>query len=221
MPEKRKKFIHTLQSGDNIATTQFAKHEIIYRHFLQHNGTYIPRQCSLNFTKLGWEPKNLDHLELPFTEEEIKSVIKAAPKEKALGPESFIRMFFSSCWSILKEDTVRAVQHFYMMNQQGLHFLNEAFVVLIPKKDNPMKVSDYRSISFIHSFVKIVSKLMANRLALELNQLISANQTTFIKKRSIQDNCVYVQQVIKGLHKKTIIALFIKLDISKVFDTVN
>jgi hypothetical protein len=65
-----------------------------------------------------------------------------------------------------------------------------------------MKVSDYRPISLIHSFAKIVSKLMANRLAPELNQLISVNQTTFIKKRSIQDNCVYVQQVIKGLHKK-------------------
>jgi hypothetical protein len=47
------------------------------------------------------------------------------------------------------------------------------------------------------------------------------NQTTFIKKRSIQDNFVYAQQVIKDLHKKKIPALFIKLGISKAFDTVN
>jgi hypothetical protein len=61
---------------------------------------------------------------------------------------------------------------------------------------------------------------LANKLAPELQQLISINQTTFIKKMVIHDNFVYVQQVIKELHKKKIPALFIKLDILKTFDTV-
>jgi hypothetical protein len=43
----------------------------------------------------------------------------------------------------------------------------------------------------------------------------------FIKKRCIHDNFMYVHEVIKGLHKKKILALFIKLDISKAFDTVR
>jgi hypothetical protein len=61
---------------------------------------------------------------------------------------------------------------------------------------------------------------LANKLAPELQQLISINQTTFIKKMVIHDNFVYVQQVIKELHTKKIPALFIKLDILKTFDTV-
>jgi hypothetical protein len=32
---------------------------------------------------------------------------------------------------------------------------------------------------------------------------------------------MYVQQVIKDLHKKKISALFIKIDIAKAFDSVN
>jgi hypothetical protein len=75
-------------------------------------------------------------------------------------------------------------------------------VVLIPKKDNPIKISDYRPISLSHSFAKIVTKLMANRVAPELEHLVSVNQTAFIKKRCIHDNFVYVQQVIKDLHRK-------------------
>jgi hypothetical protein len=78
-----------------------------------------------------------------------------------------------------------------------------------------MKISDYRPISLFHSFVKIISKLLANRVAPELDHLISLNQTAFIKKRCIHDNFVYVQQVIKELHKRKIPSLFIKLDISK------
>jgi hypothetical protein len=116
---------------------------------------------------------------------------------------------------------IQAVNHFYQMNQRGLQFLNQSFVVLIPKKENPQRVFDYIPISLTHSFAKIIFKLMANRLAPELHHLISINQTTFIKSRCIHDNFVYVQQVIKNLYRQNIPSLFIKLDISKAFDTVN
>jgi hypothetical protein len=107
------------------------------------------------------------------------------------------------------------------MNQQGLRLLNQAYIVLIPKKECHIKVSNYRPISLIHSFAKFVSKILASRLAPELKYLVSMNQTTFIKDRCIHDSFEYVQGVIKHLHKKHTPALFIKLDISKSFDIVN
>jgi hypothetical protein len=113
------------------------------------------------------------------------------------------------------------IDQFYVMNLQGLHFLNQAFVVFILKNSNPQRITDYRPISLTHNFTKILSKLLANRLGPELEQLISVNQTVFIKKRCIHDNYVYVHEVIKSLHKKKVPSLFIKLDISKAFDTVN
>jgi uncharacterized protein YceK len=178
---KRKNFIHTLQTTSGTATTQQAKQEVVYRHFLQHTGTYAQRRM-LNFNALGWEPKQLGHLDLPFSDEEIKRVIMEAPKEKAPDPDGFIGSFFSECWNIIKEDLFRAVQQFYILNQQELHLLNQAFVVLVPKTSNPQKIGDYRPISLTHSFVKIMSKLLANRLAPQLDQLISVNQIAFIKK---------------------------------------
>jgi hypothetical protein len=93
--------------------------------------------------------------------------------------------------------------------------------VLIPKKEDACRVSDCMPISLTHSFAKLVSKLLANRLGPHLDHLISINQTTFIKRRCIHNNFMYVQEVIKDLHKRKIPALFLKLDISKAFDTVN
>jgi hypothetical protein len=93
--------------------------------------------------------------------------------------------------------------------------------VLIPKKRNPISVSDYRPICLTHNFSKIISKLLANRLIPELDQLISVNQTAFIKRRCIHDNFVYVQQVIQDLFKRKILSLFIKLDINMAFDTIS
>jgi hypothetical protein len=143
------------------------------------------------------------------------------PKEKSPGPDGFIGSFFRTCWDIIRDDIMAAVNQFYNLNQQGLHFLNQALVVLIPKKINAERISDFRPISLIHSFAKFISKMLANRLAPELDKLVSLNQNAFIKKRCIHDNFLYVQQVIKDLHKRKIPSLFIKLDISKEFDTVN
>jgi hypothetical protein len=166
---------------------------VVYNHFLHHTGTYVPRPCSLNLNALGWEPRHLDHLDNPFVEEEIKKVISLAPKKKAPGPDDYIGLFFSTCWNTIKQDLMLAVNHFYQMNQQGLHYLNQAVVVLVPKKTNPQRVADYRPISLSHSFVKTISKLQANRLGPKLHHLVSSNQTTFIKSQCIHDNFVFVQ----------------------------
>jgi hypothetical protein len=218
---KKRNFIHTLQGRDGGVTVQRDKHKLIHEHFLQHIGSYAPRSCALNFTNLGWQPRPLQHLDLPITEQELLLVIKEAPKEKAPGPYGFIGLFFSVCWDIIKDDLLRAAEQFFSMNQQGLQLLNQAFIVLIPKKECPQRVSDYRPIRLTHSFAKIITKILANRLGPELDHLIYNNQTAFIKKRCIHDSFVHVQEMIRELHTKKIPAIFIKLDISKAFDTVN
>ena len=54
-----------------------------------------------------------------------------------------------------------------------------------------------------------------------MNTLVSNAQNAFIKKRCIHDNFIYAQRVIQLLHKKKKPALFIKLDISKAFDSIG
>jgi hypothetical protein len=65
----------------------------VYNHFLQHIGSHTPRECLLNFSALDWQPQQLQHLELLFSEDEVKKVISEAPKEKAADPDGFIVLF--------------------------------------------------------------------------------------------------------------------------------
>jgi hypothetical protein len=69
--------------------------------------------------------------------------------------------------------------------------------------------------------MKIITKILANRLALRMNEIVSTAQNAFIQKRSIHDNFLYVQRVIRKLHKNRKPALFVKLDVSKAFDSLN
>jgi len=62
--------------------------------------------------------------------------------------------------------------------------------------------------------------MMANRLAPLLDSMVASNQSAFIRGRCIHDNFMLVQQTIKVLHRRKIASLFLKLDISKAFDSV-
>jgi hypothetical protein len=78
--------------------------------------------------------------------------------------------------------------------------LNTAFITLLPKKVGALEVKDFRPISLIHSFAKLVTKILANRLAPLLPSLISVNQSAFVRGRKIHDNFMMVQQLVKALH---------------------
>jgi hypothetical protein len=218
---RKKNYIVSLANNSEAVTIHDDKQRLVFNHYQAHIGSCIQRSHLINYDELQWQPRDLHHLELPFLEQEVEAKIKSIPKEKAPGPDGFIEAFFRSCWHIIKLDLMRAINQFYGLNQQGLHFLNQTLVVLIPKKPNVVRVTDFRSIKLIYSFAKILSKLMANMLAPELKTLIDYNQNAFKKKRSIHDNFMLVSQMIKNMHKKKISAMFIKLDISNAFNPVK
>lgn len=93
-------------------------------------------------------------------------------------------------------------------------------LTLIPKQDNAERAADFRPICLIHSFATIFAKMLARRLTPVIGSLIDANQSAFIKDRSIHDNFKLVQATAKLFKNKKKPKLLLKLDIAKAFDTV-
>jgi hypothetical protein len=114
-----------------------------------------------------------------------------------------------------------AIMTLFQGDNRKLWLLNSAYLTLIPKKDDTISAKDFRPISLIHSFAKLITKILANRLAPLLDSLVAANQSAFIRGRCIHDNFILVQQSIKLFHKLKVPSLFLKLDISKAFDTIS
>nr|KAJ0226250.1 hypothetical protein LSAT_V11C100012300 [Lactuca sativa] len=73
---------------------------------------------------------------------------------------------------------------------------NSSFITLIPKVENPLLVKDFRPISLIGMQFKIISKILAKRLAEVLPNVIGVEQSAFLKGRQILDGPLMISEMI-------------------------
>jgi hypothetical protein len=200
------------QAGKEALATAF------YEELL---GRPQPREHDLSLPALGLHPLDLSSLDAPFSADEIWCAVKAMPANKSPGPDGLTWEFFRACWAVIKADVTAAVQVEFGAAARSLHRLNSALITLIPKVEDAVDIRQFRPISLVHSFAKLVTKIMALRLAPRMAELVSANQSAFIRGRCIQDNFVLVHQSARLLHRKKVPALLLKLDVARAFDSVS
>lgn len=116
---------------------------------------------------------------------------------------------------------MEAICAFELGETRNLSKLNNALIALLPKKVGASTPSDFRPITMIHSFAKLISKILSLRLAPRLPGLVSRSQNAFIRSWSIHDNYKFVQRAAVLIRRKKIPMLLLKLDISKAFDTLS
>ena len=85
------------------------------------------------------------------------------PADKAPGPDGFNGHFLKATWHIIKYDIYKLCEDFHAgsLNNESL---NMGYVTLIPKIPNPERVNDYRPITLLNCCLKLITKLLANRL---------------------------------------------------------
>lgn len=110
-------------------------------------------------------------------------------------------LFYKHCWNTVMTDLMKALEGIFNFRGRHWNLLNTANITLLPKKADTQSAKDYRPISNIHSVAKILAKVMANRLAPNLDTIVSKSQSAFIKGRSIRDNFQYIQGAIRHFHR--------------------
>jgi GGDEF domain-containing protein len=94
-------------------------------------------------------------------------------------------------------------------------------MILLRKKKDADNVKDFRPISLVHSFGKLLTKVLALHLATNMNNRVAPNQSTFICGRAIGDNFMAVLSSTELLHARRQASVLLKVDIAKAFDTVG
>ena len=106
---------------------------------------------------------------------------------KSSEPNGMSSFFFQKFRHIVGTDAIEAVISVLHLGHM-LHKMNYTHIVLIPKKQDPKKLSDYRPISFGNVVSRVLSKVLANRLKLVLPKVISDAQSAFVPEWLIIEN---------------------------------
>lgn len=186
--------------------------------FMLHRGQNLTLLLRMFFNKSTCRRSRMKMLTLSLTgiinEGEIRRTMLAMATGKAPGPDGFHMEFYKKSWSILGPSFLKALTEFQrtftLPRSWGLTHL-----CFIPKKHNPEKVNDFRPISLCNTSYRILSKLLALRLANILPTHIGKEQSAFVAGRAINDNILLVVAHSMSTYKRNKSIILMKIDIEK------
>ncbi|XP_068115224.1 uncharacterized protein [Hyperolius riggenbachi] len=167
---------------------------------------------------------DMDMLNAPITEAEIMVTLKDSPSGKAPGPDGFSFEFFKG----LKKDVAPYLGNLYnhiLRKEQLPDTAREAFIKILPKKNKDLlDPGSYRPISLLNCDVKLLSKVLAQRLALLLPGLVKDSQVGFVQGRAAVLNIRRVMAVLENARlggPSLRLGAILSLDAEKAFDSCS
>ncbi|KAF7645264.1 hypothetical protein LDENG_00207280 [Lucifuga dentata] len=160
-------------------------------------------------------------LEQPIQLQEIEESIRLMQTGKTPGPDGFPVEFYKKFSSKIAPLILSMFE--YSFKQSTLpQTLTEAIITVLlkPGKD-PLDYNSYRPISLLNIDVKILSKVLTSRIDSIMPDLISADQTGFIKGRHSFTNIRKLLNVVCSSVSGNVAEVVISLDAEKAFDRVE
>ncbi|KAL0455535.1 UNVERIFIED_CONTAM: hypothetical protein Slati_0892700 [Sesamum latifolium] len=128
-----------------------------------------------------------NELLLPVTQEEIKEAFFDIYEDSAPGPDGYTSAFFKLPGLRLALIYVLQLLIFFI-SRRLLKQINATLLVLIPKVQLPVQVSEFCPIACYNIVYKAITKILVRRMQRVLHLLIDYSQNAFVLGRLIADN---------------------------------
>jgi hypothetical protein len=141
-------------------------------------------------------------------------------KNKAPGPDGFPAEFYQKNWEAIKSDQM-AMFLAFQRDELPLFHVNFGTIMLLPKKQDAIKIQRYSSICLLSVSFTIFTKVGTNRVSAVAHYMVRPTQTTFMHGRHILEGVVVLHETIYELHMKKMDGVLLKIDFKKAYDKVN
>jgi len=218
---RRVNTISSIVVGGTVVEGVSNVRQAVYTHFLNHflaPSVERPSASDLNFRTLTYR-EGAAIIKL-FTMEELKIAVWDCDSYKCPRPDGVNFGFIKEFWLDMREKLMHYVSDFHR-NGKLLKGINSTFITLIPKKDVPQSLNDFRPISLVGSLYKVMAKLLANRLKSVIRSVILDSQSAFVQGRQILDGILVANEVVDEAKKLKKDLLLLKVDFEKAYDSVD
>ena len=158
-------------------------------------------------------------LDLPISEEEILEAIQRSGKNRSPGPDGLTSEFYNSFKTLLAP-LLKGLFDQIFEEKSLTPSQREALVTLIYKKGDESEIANYRPISLLNLDLKILSKVLSNRLRQVLPMIINQDQKQ-VKGRTIQENTRFMIDLIFYLQNTRNKGAILLFDQEKAFDRIE
>ena len=223
-PLKCMALVHSMERPDIYSEKTS---EMLHECKTYFGGLYAHKQCLSPESFLSEiELKTLSleqsaELEAELTLDELKGSLFSMKTSTSPGPDGFTVPFYITFWTELAD-----LIHLALKESYDRDFIPEemrrSITVLIPKKNKDVRlVQNLRPISLLNVLFKILTKALARRIAKIIDQLVSEDQTGFIKGRYIGENIRLVLDLIQYAAEKKESGMLLFCDWEKAYDSLD
>ncbi|XP_074301571.1 uncharacterized protein LOC141632971 [Silene latifolia] len=128
---------------------------------------------------------------------EIQNALFSIASNKSPWQDGFSAQFFETSWNTVKYKFCADVKGFFTTGNMPKQ-ANTTLLALIPKKPVVSTVMHNRPIACCTVFYKTVSKVLCSRLKPLLPIIVGKEQGAFLTGRSIFENIILTQSLVKG-----------------------
>ena len=146
--------------------------------------------------------------------------LRSMKNNKSPGNDGITKECLEYFWGKLGIFLVSTLNHYSEKGELSTS-QKQAIITLIEKKDKDKRfVNNWRPISLINVDIKVAYKVLANRLKAVIHNLISVDQTAYVKGRFIGEYIRVMNDLIEHIDRKDEEGVF-SADIEKDFDSVD
>lgn len=138
-------------------------------------------------------------LEKEYESDEIWRALRSMGSLKPPGPDGFPASFLQRTCGVIGPTLISFVKH-VLKKRELPSTTNESLLVLIPEEDKPSSIKGFRPISLCNVCIKLVTKLIVNRLKGVLGHMITPNQGAFVPGRQRIDNMIICQELVHSFN---------------------
>ncbi|CAI5960283.1 unnamed protein product [Closterium sp. NIES-65] len=159
-------------------------------------------------------------LKAPWSEAEVKAALAGLPKGKSPGQDGLLAELFVTHWDLLGGCFMNFARDFESTGRLP-ESMTTALTVLLHKNGEKDLLSNYRPITLLTTVYKVLAKVLANRLKLELHHKISKEQHGFLLGRSLADAVAVVADANEVADSNGEDWYLLFVDFQKAYDTVS